>query len=205
MKRNYFVAASVLILALTLIAFSDNLFTDVGQESNRDPKFIVHGLLALAWVVLLVIQTNFVRKENYHAHRRLGILGVIVAVGVTLSTLWVFVVIWQGWDALPFFAKANRFFLPTYALLVLLGYLNRAKPVRHKRFMFMATLYMLGPVLDRASGHLNVNVFILNPVIWNGLWASLFLYDWITLRRIHPITWVGLVWFYSVWTPSIRM
>jgi hypothetical protein len=43
---SYFSGISVLLLLLSIIAFSDNLFTDVGQPSNRDPKFIIHGLFA---------------------------------------------------------------------------------------------------------------------------------------------------------------
>ncbi len=34
MRKHYFQAASIFMLILFLIAFSDNLITDVGQESN---------------------------------------------------------------------------------------------------------------------------------------------------------------------------
>jgi hypothetical protein len=43
-RGAYFSIVSVLLLFLSVVAFSDNLFTDVGQPSNRDPKLIVHGL-----------------------------------------------------------------------------------------------------------------------------------------------------------------
>jgi hypothetical protein len=36
---------------MSIAAFSDNLFTNIGQPSNRDPKFIIHGLFGLAWYV----------------------------------------------------------------------------------------------------------------------------------------------------------
>lgn len=38
---------------------------------------------------------------------------------------------------------------------------------------------------------------------WNGFFLSLFIYDWITLRRIHPITYLSLIWFYIVWAIAI--
>jgi hypothetical protein len=41
--KNYFFVFSVLILIIGLIAFSDNFFFDVKQESNSDPGFIIHG------------------------------------------------------------------------------------------------------------------------------------------------------------------
>lgn len=194
---------TVLIFTLSVIAFSDNLFTDVGQESNRDPKFIIHAVFGFAWLLILVIQTNFIRKENYLVHMRLGIAGMIVAIGVTVSTLYIFIAIYESWAATPFNAKANRFFLPSFAILVLLGYLNRTRPAEHKRFMFMATLYMLEPILSRAAEHLYLSPFIFNPVVWNTLFLSMFIYDWITLRRIHPITYLGFIWFYIVWCISI--
>ena len=93
----YFSIVSVLMLFLGVVAFSDNLFTDIGQPSNRDPKFIVHGVFGLTWYVLLATQANLVRVRNLRLHRRLGIATFVVAIGVTLSTLYLFVVLWKGW------------------------------------------------------------------------------------------------------------
>lgn len=94
---TYFSNVSVLLLVLSIVAFSDNLFTDVGQPSNRDPKFVVHGIFGLAWYVLLATQANLVRARNLRLHRKLGIATFIVAIRVTLSTLYLFVVLWKGW------------------------------------------------------------------------------------------------------------
>lgn len=150
LRRWYFPVASGLLLALTLLGFSDNLFTDVGQRSNADPMFIAHGLFCLAWMALLTVQSNLVGRGNIRLHRSLGIAGMLVAVGVVLSTLWVFVAVWKGWDAMQIVGKANRVLLPSYALFVLLGFLNRRRPDRHKRLIFIASLYMMEPVLSRA-------------------------------------------------------
>jgi hypothetical protein len=203
MKKNYFLVASIALLLLSFIAFSDNLITDIGQESNSDPKFIIHGLFMFAWFTIFVVQSNFIRIGDYKAHRIWGIAGMIAAIGVIISTFYIFVIIYEGWDALPFYAKANRFFLPSYALLVGLGYLNRANAVKHKRMFYLATIYMLGPILDRASAHLHIDVFIFNPLIWNSLFISLFIYDWVTLKKIHKISYLGFIWFYIVWALSI--
>lgn len=50
LEKNYFSAVTGLILALSIWAFSDNLIWDIGQPSNRDPKFVIHGLFWLAWM-----------------------------------------------------------------------------------------------------------------------------------------------------------
>lgn len=206
LKRNYFFWASVFLLFLSLLGFSDNIFFDVGQESNSDPKFIVHGLFFLAWFILLVVQSWHISQKNYKAHIALGSIGMLVALGVVLSTFWVFVVIYEGWSQMPFYVKANRFFTTSFALLILLAYIYRTEGVKHKRFLFTGTLYVMGPVLDRVAGRLGMDGFmdiiIFEAIVWNGLFLSLFVYDWLSLKRIHAISWVGCLWFYVVWIVS---
>jgi len=204
MRKYYFQIASILLLVLSFIAFSDNLITDVGQKSNSDPKFIIHGLIMFAWFIIFAIQANFMRKGNYAAHIKWGIAGMITAIGVFLSTVYVFVAVYKGWDSMPFFAKANRIFMLSFAVLVALGYINRQNGEQHKRLIYMATLLILEPILSRVTGNLHIeNVEAFIAIVWNGLFISLFVYDWITLRKIHKISWMGFVWFYIVWGISI--
>jgi len=216
----YFSIVSALLLFLSIAAFSDNLFTDVGQPSNSDPKFVVHGLFGLAWYVLLAIQANLVRTRNLKLHRKLGIATFVVAIGVTLSTLYIFAVIWNGWGNMAADVRANRLFLPGYAACLLLAWLRRGQPDWHKRLIFTGTFFMLGPVLSRAYDPLVVSwMGPLFPAftarvdavgflafhwgIWIGLFLSLALYDWKTLRRIHPVTSAGFVWFVLAWLIGI--
>ncbi len=204
MRKYYFQTASIFLLILSVIAFSDNLITDVGQKSNSDPKFIIHGLLMFAWFIIFVVQTNFIRKGNYKAHMKWGIAGMLVAIGVFLSTVVVFITAFKGWAAMPFFVKANRFFMLSFAVLVLLGYLNRQNGTKHKRFIYLASLLILEPILSRVTGNLNIdNLEVFIVIVWNGLFISLFVYDWLTLKKIHKISWMGFVWFYIVWAISV--
>jgi len=201
MRKNYFFVANLLLLILSIIAFSDNLITDVGQESNSDPKFIIHGLFCFAWFIILVIQTNYIKKGNYKAHIKLGLAGMIAAIGVFTTTIYIFIVIYEGWNAMPYYVKANRFFMPSFALMVWLGYLNRKKPDVHKRLMYVGTLYMLLPILDRVNFFMDAITF--DAIVWNSFWISLLVYDWVTLKKIHRISWIGYVWFYIIWIISI--
>lgn len=203
MKKYYFQTASLLLLILSFIAFSDNLITNVGQKNNSDPKFIIHGLLMFAWFIIFFVQTNFIRKGNYEAHIKWGIAGMVTAIGVFLSTVYVFVTVYKGWDVMPFYVKANRFFMLSFAVFVLLGYVNRQNGTKHKHFIYMASLFMLEPILSRVTGNLHIeNGEVFTVIVWNGLFISLFVYDWLTLKKIHTISWAGFVWFYVVWTIS---
>jgi hypothetical protein len=204
MKKYYFQTASILLLILSLIAFSDNIITDIGQKSNSDPMFIIHGLLMFAWFIIFVVQTNFIRKGNYKAHMKWGIAGMVSAIGVFLSTIYIFIMVYKGYDAMPFYVKANRFFMLSFAVLVLFGYLNRQNGTKHKRFIYMGSLFILEPILSRVTGNLHIEsgqVFLV--IVWNGLFISLFVYDWLTLKKIHKISWMGFVWFYIVWAISV--
>lgn len=154
---RYFSIVSVLLLVLSVVAFSDNLFTDIGQPSNSDPKFVIHGLFGLAWYVLLATQSNLVRVRNLRLHRRLGVATFVVAVGVTLSTLYIFIVLWNGWSNMAAEVRANRLFLPGFAVFLTLAWLRRRQPDWHKRLVLAGTLFMLGPVLARSYDPLIVS------------------------------------------------
>lgn len=209
----YFSIISVLLLFLSIVAFSDNLFTDVGQPSNSDPKFIIHGFFGLAWYVLLATQANLVRVRNLRLHRQLGIATFFVAIGVTLSTLYIFVVLWKGWSNMEPEVRANRLFLPGYALCLLLAWQQRTKSDWHKRLIFIGTFFMLAPVLDRDYDPLimswakplfpllytkevdEIGFLVFRWGSWISIFMSLVLYDWKTLGRTHIVTLAGCAWF----------
>jgi hypothetical protein len=212
----YFGVTTTILLILSLVAFSDNLVFDIGQPSNSDPKFIVHGLFGLAWYLLLALQANLVRVRNVRLHRRLGVATFLVGVGVTLSTLWVFIAVWKGWAHMSAEARANRLLLPGFALALLLAWRWRARPDWHKRLILAGTFLMLGPVLARCYDPLIVSwMEPIAPVftarvdevgfltffigLWVGAFASLARYDWISLRRVHPVTLAGVGWLMISW------
>lgn len=204
MRKYYYQIASIFLLVLSIIAFSDNLITDVGQESNSDPKFIIHGLLMFVWFIIFVAQANFIRKGNYKAHMKWGVAGFVSAILVFISTVYMIREVYTGgWNTLKYFEKAIHFFIASYAVLILLGYLNRKNGNSHKRFVYMGTLLILEPILDRVAANLHIgNSEIFVILLWNGLFISLFLYDWLTIKKIHKISWMGFVWFYVVWAIS---
>lgn len=218
-ETAYFAVTSVVLLLLSVVAFSDNLFTNVGQPSNSDPKFVIHGLFGLAWYGLLVAQTRLVRVRNIGLHKRLGLATFVVAAGVTLSTLYIFVVVWKGWAHMAPNVRANRLLLPGFAACILLAWVCRHRSDWHKRLIFIGTFFMLGPVLSRTYDPLVVSwMEPLFPALaarwdeagflvffwglWAGFFASLAVLDWRTLSRVHPVTLAGVGWFLLVWVVS---
>lgn len=212
----YFPTITAILLTLSLVAFSDNLLTNVGQPSNKDPKFIVHGLFGLAWYVLLVIQANLIRVHNIRLHQTIGRATLLVTIGVTLSTLYLFIVKWKGWENMEHLIRMNRLLLPGFAVCMILAWQQRKVPVFHKRLVLVGTLFMLEPVLSRAYDVLVANwARIVMPNLyteqvdaigyevflwgsWLGFFVSLLVYDKKTLGKAHVVTACGLMWLMLV-------
>ncbi|MCW5517550.1 hypothetical protein [Muriicola sp. Z0-33] len=204
MKKYYFTVVSSLLLILSFIAFSDNLITDIGQESNSDPKFIIHGLLMFAWFGTFLAQSYFILRKKINAHMKWGRVGFILAIAVFVSTLYIFIAIFKGWEAMEPFVKANRLLMLSFATFILLAYLHRKNATKHKRFVFWAIVLPIEPIIGRVSEVFLVdNWELFYVLVWHTFFASFFIYDWQTLRRIHPISWAGLAWFYTAWAISL--
>jgi hypothetical protein len=204
MNKAYFPFISTLLLILSVIAFSDNLFTDIGQASNSDPKFVVHGLFMFAWFGTFVAQSYFIAQKKYHLHIRWGKIGFVIAIGVFLSTLYVFVAIFDGWQNMEPFVKANRLLMLSFATFLLLAYLNRKNSVKHKRFIFWAIVLPIEPIMGRVSDVFQVeNWQLFYALVWHTFFLSFLIYDWSTIKRIHPISGMALAWFYLTWAISI--
>ena len=203
--RWHFACGSALLLMLSLAAFWDNLVADVGQPSNADPKMVVHGLFLLAWVIVLAVQSSLPALGKLAWHRRLGTYGFVIAAGVALSTLWLFVAVWRGWDALRPEVLANRVFLGLYVVWMIGAWQTRSRPDWHKRFIYLGTLFLLEPVLGRAYDPLiapflpvyppgeDEHLFLTYLIgSWLAFYGAVLLYDWLKSGRFHRLTLVSL-------------
>lgn len=203
--RWHFAVGSALLLILSLVAFWDNLVSDVGQPSNADPKMVVHGVFLLAWMVLLTVQSSLPALGRLAWHRQVGPYGFAVAAGVALSTLWLFVAVWRGWDAVRPEVLANRLFLVLFALWMVGAWRTRKRPDWHKRFLYLGTLFLLEPVLARTydpliapllpvypageDEHLFLSYLVLS---WLAFYVGVMVYDRLKLGRFHRLTLASL-------------
>lgn len=205
-RRSYFPVVTTVLLVLSVIAFSDNLITDVGQPSNSDPKMVIHGLFALAWMILLALQAWLARARRTPVHRRIGPWAFAVAAGLALSTLYVFYAGFNGFAAMSPEVLTNRLLLPVFAGFTLLAWVHRKQPERHKRFLLLGTLALFSPIVSRAFGRFFWPIYpdpnaaeadLAFAAFFFGTWglllASLWAYDLLTTRRVHPATVVGTV------------
>lgn len=213
LTRKYFATISATVLIFSIWGFSDNLFWDIGQPSNSDPKFVVHGLFCLAWMVIFFLQSMLVANRNVALHRKLGIAGIIIAIGTLVSTVYLFAAIWKGWENMAPFVKANRVLFSSFAICVFWAFYIRGKSAWHKRLMLVGTLFMMEPILSRVFGTAEITIlkgmsdsqldfywYIVVFTLWGLLFMSLFAHDWLTSKRFHPVTVGGAAWIVTAWT-----
>lgn len=207
----YYTALAALMLVLGLIAFSDNLVTDVGQESNRQLSMIVHSLFAAGWMICLVIQANFVRSGSLNKHRKFGPYVFAIGVGLVLSTSYLFYAGFTGFADMSPPVMVNRIVLPIFAVAIFVAWRRRHLAAVHKRLIVLGTVLTLQPILSRALD------IILNLVVpgreggvdplfvatlagtWTAILVSHWIYDRKTIGRVHPITIGATVTLYAVY------
>jgi hypothetical protein len=169
---------------------------------QREPLaaiFTIHGTAFSAWIVLFVVQTALVATRRTAVHRKLGLLGgVLAALMLVLGYFAAITAARRGFSTpgLPpplVFLAVPFFDLIVFASLVGAGLFYRRTPVTHKRLMLIATIAILTAAIARWPV-----VLAYGPLMYFGLTDVLLvvlaLYDRSTLGRVHPATiWGGLV------------
>lgn len=197
-SRLYFPVVGALIFAIALVGFSDNLVTDIGQPSNSDPKFIIHGLFALVWFALIAIQPALVGTGRISLHRTLGVVGAIAAIGLVLTTAYLQTLHYLRDDGLSGLALVNSIMIAAFAVCVGVAMANRHRPEMHKRLMMIGTFLVLEPLASRASGHLGLNPALAVPLLWLCLFVSLIVRDRLVLGRFTKLPFAGFAFLIGV-------
>ncbi len=163
------------------------------------PLLHLHGVLFTSWLVLLVTQVSLVAANRTDIHRRLGMAGAGLAMGmvvVGIATAITAAKLGHAPPGLPplLFLIVPLFDMVMFPSLVGAGFYFRRHPATHKRLMLLATLVLLPPAIARLPF-----TFIQSggPIAFFGLPDLLMLgcigYDTVTHRRLHPaFLWGGL-------------
>lgn len=211
-KERYFLLLSSLLLILTVCGFSDNLFWDIKQPSNSDPKFLIHGSFCLVWMIMLVVQAAIINTGRPDVHKKVGVVGFAISLGMIVSTVYIFAAVWKGWGNMDPYIKANRILFASFVFCLILAFLFRKKSDWHKRLIIVGTLLVMEPVLSRVFGIAEITVlkdmsdsrldlfwYVAVFTLWGMLFFSLILYDWFLLKRIHTVTYCSFGWLLAVW------
>ena len=214
MDRIFFPAMALLFLFIVLFGFAQTFYL-VGivplppwkhNFAGPHPLIVhVHGAALTAWFVLLVIQTLLVAKGDLRLHRRLGYVGMGIAVSVVV--LGFLVVCEHLARAFPpgdsrIAAKGGGslttlFDLVVFGALVAFAYVYRHYPAAHKRLILIGTIGILPPALARwpvlIAGHFWVGVMVTYALV-----VVIGIYDLISRRRVHPATVAGGLFYFAL-------
>jgi hypothetical protein len=217
---RFFFYYALALLGLVVLGFGPSfyrqLFTALPPLSTH---LHIHGAVLGGWFLLLVLQSGLVRGHRVVMHRHLGrfaaAYGALVVAGGLLASLnWVSRVLATGasldtdmGDINPLqgsdisfleFASGviwiNIMSLVGFVALLILAIFLRARGEFHKRLVLLASVAIIPPAVARIARSLvetEQGPFI--PLAMLALLLAFPIYDFLTLRKIHPATVLGSV------------
>jgi hypothetical protein len=203
MKRAddvFFTTLSILILLVVVTGFAPSYFLK-GAVFAPLPSVLVHlhGAVFSSWIILFTVQSSLVASGNVRLHRKLGVLGgVIAGLMVVLGVLTPFGTLRRGAELPSFFTPAsflidNVIGILVFGAFVAVALWKRNNKKVHKRLLLIANIILLPPALSRI--HWVQHHFYLVPVTCLGMIAALFVFDLFTWRRPLLVTVLGAAVF----------
>jgi hypothetical protein len=191
--RLFHVGMALAMLLAVFIGFAPTFYLRSAHTGVPLPPLVqLHGILFSGWMLLLLAQTVLVANGQTAVHRRLGVIGAILAPALfVVGAMTAIAAVgrgqqFKGIDPLPFLA------IPLATILVFSGTVGAALWFRrrsdiHKRLMLIATIGALTPAIARmdiALGPLHgppLALFLTDAFILPCL-----INDRLRLGRIHP-------------------
>lgn len=217
-RDPFFAVMSAVILALVLSGFAPTLYLRPVFKPLPIPGYLfIHGIVLTSWFVWFTLQTLLVQSRRTALHRRLGVVGAVIAVAVPFAGLLatsgvVGRVVAEGIDlngdasafgigvsgpVVNFLAGviwSNLGSAVTFAVLGWAGLLLRRRTAAHKRLMLIATVSVLGPALARLARlpFFGGEQGPFTLIVLLALLAAVVIHDVVTMRNLHPATTVGI-------------
>ena len=198
MARTFFTGLSAVMLLAVFVGFSRSYYLKGLYRTPALPTlFHVHGVLFTSWMLLLVAQTSLVASRRTPLHRRLGVVGGVLAVLMTGAAIAMTLDLARRMAVAPTeeglaFVIVPFFTIIVFPVLVGISLVYRRQPEVHKRLMLIATLELVTAGVARIPGApMSIPMFFALTDV--GL-AAMLAYDLFSLRRPHPATvWAGLL------------
>ncbi|MBB5057828.1 hypothetical protein HDF16_002534 [Granulicella aggregans] len=211
----FFTMMSVVQLTIVVVGFAPSYFLR-GAVFAPLPSLVVHlhGAVFSSWIFLFVIQSSLVSAGNIRLHRKLGVLGAVIAgLMVILGILAPFGTIRRAAHLPSFFTPesflvGNVFGIIVFGAYVAFAIWKRNNRIVHKRMMLMANAMLMSPALARMAFPVTSNGFaatipfmahhpFLIGVIPLAMIVALFIFDLLTQRRVLAVTLIGGILFWA--------
>ncbi len=186
-RKNFYLVMGLVFWLIVMIGFSDNWLYDVGQPSNYVPKLIIHGLFAFSWFTIYLIQVGFIKKRNIKAHRKAGIAGMLIFIGMSLSTGYLFLsMVLRKGDLNPLSYMTSSQWIFANVLVVMAYKVRNSNPRLHKTNILFANLWLLQAAMDRFVEYLIPSVNAGYPDYYIPVWLI-----------CYAILFATMIWYYK--------
>ena len=194
----FFFGMAVVALIVVLVGFARTYFL-AGLFRAPLPNLLVHihGAAFTLWIILFITQISLVTARRVDLHRRLGLLGFLLAsVMIVLGTLTASDGLARhtaqpGKDTIEevraFYAVPLADML-MFSAFVYLGYHNRFQPAVHKRLMWFATLSLLDAGFDRWPVFDPYSLPVVNLICFTPLLLLMLGFDWWSTGKVQRVT-----------------
>ena len=194
-ERLFYFGMAVAILATVLAGFSRSYFLKAHFGTPELSLLLhVHGVVFTSWILVFLAQTSLVAARRTDIHRRLGVLGGVLAVLVIIvGTATAIIRVKAGSAPIPgvpplAFLAIPFFDMVVFAILVGGAFYYRHRANVHKRLMTLATIALLSAPIAR----LPFEFMRVGPPAFFGLTdlfiVALVVYDLVAWKHIHPAT-----------------
>lgn len=191
--RLFYLAMTLMMLGVVVVGFGPHFFFApfIPTQPLR-PIVYVHGAMFTSWMVLFALQTSLVSTGRVRIHRRLGVIGAVLLLGLLIVGSMTVVDSARHRDilvvsAVDLFGSFALLFVA--ATLIGAGLWNRGQPELHKRLMLTGTLALAQAGLGRITPALHsVLAEELLTFVYFFIWLG---YDVVTRRRIWVAPAVG--------------
>lgn len=204
-RSKFFLCLSYVMLAIVLIGFSPTFYLRAIFDVPAIPLYVyVHGAAMTSWYIWFCVQTTAVNSSRVALHRRLGVIGITIAVLVLISGVAVALglaprLLEKYGDIESDFARivgivwGNLGTLVAFAGFILAAVLNRRKPEVHKRLMYLASIGILLPAIGRIAKFPMIDLPepLLAFACLLTLLVMLGIFDRINIGRVHQVTLIG--------------
>lgn len=196
--RNFFSGMAILFILISVAGFWRSFYLAPWFGTKAlSPIMHLHGAIMTGWVLFFFVQTTLVRNARVAVHRRLGMVGLLLA-GAVGATSLATVMATLGAGRLDQSVPVEIFLVFPIGLSLMFWLLVGcaaywvADSETHKRLMLLATLAAMATPIAR------LRLPFLPPAAVGGnlaiiaLMTPLILHDLASCRRIHPATlWGG--------------
>ena len=210
-RDRFFLVMSGVMLLIALAGFSPTLYLRAFFNVPAIPPYLyVHGAVMACWVLWLVIQTSLVASRHTDIHRRIGMVGAVLGVGVVIAGLMATLGLVSrlaemgldleseiGFVSIVVFGNLGS--LVVFSALLITAILLRHRPEVHKRLMLLASFNVIGPAFNRIS-YWPVFDWIEEEPFFSAstliFFAVLGVHNVIVRRRFHAATTVGILFMF---------